>query len=319
MTAQENKIPTIAFVVVIAGIFLWGSSLSFVKIALEEYDPVFLVFARLIIATLLLTPVVLLKCRPIRIYSKRDFSLLILLSCCDPVGFFTFEAVALKYTSASQASMMWALSPMLCTMSAWLVLRERVSRPVVICFIIAMLGVMTLTAGGVISEQAPNPVLGNFLELMSLCCAAAFFIILRSLRGRYPAIMVVWLQSLIGAILFLPALTLDSVTLPAAFNLKPFLAMLYLGIFVSFAAQASSAFGVAHMPVARVAIFNNCIPVLGLFFGLIMLGESLTPIQWGACVFVLIAVAFSQYYEFKIAPKLQTSFGTPKMEQATEK
>ena len=297
MDNKEAKIPVMAFVAAITGCILWGSALSVVKIALEEYDPIFLVFARMAIAFLVLTPIVFLKCRPIRIYSKRDAFLLVLLTLCDPVGFFTFEALALQYTSASQAGMMWALAPLLITMGGWLILGERTTRPVIMCFLIAMGGVMMLTAGGAANEHASNPLLGNFLEFLSLCGSAGFIIILRFLRGLYPAMLVVWLQSMGAAILFLPALFFDPTVLPTQFNLTPFLVLFYLGACVSFGAQACSAYAIARIPIPRMTALSNSIPVVGVLSGLVLLGESLSGIQWGACAVVLSAVAISQYYQ----------------------
>lgn len=295
---DDNKsIPPIAFIAAITGCLLWGSALSIVKIALVEYDPIFLVFARMGIAFLVLTPIVLIRFRPIRIHSGKDLMLLILLTLCDPVGFFTFEALALQHTSASQAGMMWALAPLLNVMAAWVILRERTTRPTIVCFMVAMGGVVMLTAGGGISEHAANPVLGNFLELLSLCGAAGFLVILRFLRGRYPAMLVVWFQSLGASILFLPALSMDSVMLPAQFNLAPFITLLYLGACVTFGAQACSAFAVARMPVSRLSALSNIIPVVGVLSGLVILGETLSPVQWTACVIVLGAVLISQYYQ----------------------
>ncbi len=297
--SSSEKIPPIAFVSAITGCILWGSALSIVKIALKEYDPVFLVFARMAVSALVLTPIILFRFRPIRIYSKRDFLLLVLLTLCDPVGFFTFEALALQYTSASQASMMWAMAPLLNTMAALLILRERTSRPVIICFIAAMAGVMVLTAGGGVSEHASNPALGNFLEFLSLCGAAGFLVILRFLRGRYPAMLVVWFQSLGATIFFLPALALDSVVLPATFNFGPFLALIYLGACVTFGAQACSAFAVARMPVSRLSAISNMIPVVGVVTGMLLLGETMSPVQWAASAAVLGVVLVSQHYQKK--------------------
>ena len=297
--SSSERIPPIAFVSAITGCILWGSALSIVKIALEEYDPVFLVFARMAISALVLTPIVFYRFRPIRIYSRRDFLLLVLLTLCDPVGFFTFEALALQHTSASQASMMWAVAPLLNTMAALLILRERTSRPVIICFIVAMAGVMLLTAGGGVSEHASNPVLGNFLELLSLCGAAGFLVILRFLRGRYPAMLVVWFQSLGATIFFLPALAFDSVALPTEFNFGPFLSLLYLGACVTFGAQACSAFAVARMPVSRLSALSNMIPVVGVLTGMLLLGETMSPIQWVASALVLGVVLVSQHLQRK--------------------
>lgn len=306
-----------AFVALFTGCFLWGSALSVVKIALQEYDPVFLVFARMAIAFLILTPVVLVKFRHVRLYRKFDLFLLLLLSCCDPIGFFFFEAMALQYTSASQAGIMWALGPMLNLGAAWLILRERTTLPVIICIIVAMGGVIVLTASGGVSEHASNPILGNFFEFLSLCGAATFVIILRFLRGRYPALFVVWVQSLIATLVFLPTLAFDSVQLPTAFNLEPFLVLFYLAACVSLGAQVCSAYAMARIPVPRAAAFGNLIPIIGVLSGIIVLGERLEIVQWLACGVVLGAVLVSQYFQKKSDAPSEASIGIQSSEQAS--
>ena len=296
MVEKENT-PAIAFVALITGCVLWGSGAAVGKIALSAYNPIFLVIMRLVLAFIVFTPIIIWRFWPIRLQRKKDALIFLLLILCDPIGFFTFEALALKYTSATQAGMMWAIAPMLNTMLAWAVLREKTSLPVILCFITAMGGVAVLTAGGEISGHAPNPVLGNFFELLSLMGAAGFVIILRFLRGRYPAMLVVWIQCLCSSILMLPLLCLDFVVFPDELVFVPTVALVYLGICVTFGAQMCSAFGVAHMPVARSAAISNIIPVFGVMFGIVLLGESLLPVQWVSCAAVLAAVLISQYFQ----------------------
>jgi EamA-like transporter family. len=95
----------------------------------------------------------------------------------------------------------------------------------------------------------------------------------------------------------LPLLCLDSVTFPGELVFAPTVALVYLGICVTFGAQMCSAFGVARMPVARSAAISNIIPVFGIMFGIVLLGESLFPLQWVSCAVVLAAVLISQYFQ----------------------
>ena len=139
MVEKENT-PAIAFVALITGCVLWGSGAAVGKIALSAYNPIFLVIMRLILAFVVFTPIIIWRFWPIRLQRKKDALIFLLLILCDPIGFFTFEALALKYTSATQAGMMWAIAPMLNTMLAWVVLREKTSLPVILCFITAMGG-----------------------------------------------------------------------------------------------------------------------------------------------------------------------------------
>ena len=295
---QTAKIAPVTWAALLGGCAMWGSGMAVVKIALQNYDPVFLVGARMIMAFVVFTPFILWRFRPIRI-RKKDIPLLTLLILCDPVGFFTFEALAMQHTSAAQASMMWAMAPLLNTVAACLILREKTNLPTVIGFIVAMAGVIMLTTTSGESEHASNPVLGNFLEFLSLCGAAGFLVILRFLKGRYPAMLVVWIQCLGASIFFLPLMFFMDGTMPTEFPVGPTIALIYLGVCVSFGAQCFSAYAVARIPIPRTAAFGNLIPVIGVLCGLILLGESLLPIQWVACAIVLGAVIASQ----KFAPK----------------
>ena len=76
---SSQKSAAIPIMVVILGCFLWGSALSVVKTALEDFDPFFLVFLRMAIVFVVITPFVLYKFWPIRLYQKKDLLLLILL------------------------------------------------------------------------------------------------------------------------------------------------------------------------------------------------------------------------------------------------
>ena len=290
----------LAFMVLVLSCFLWGSALSFVKIAQADYDPLFLVFIRMLIAFLVLTPLVVWRCWPFKIYSKRDLGLLILLTFCDPIGFFTFESLAMQYTSAAQASMIWALAPLLNALAAWVILKEKTSLPVFVCFFVAIAGVAVLTAVGEDNEHASNPILGNFLELLSLCGAAGFMIILRFLKGRYPALFVVWFQCLGASIVLSPTLFLGWAELPTEFNWGPFMAMLYLAVCVTLGAQASEAYALARISVPRMSAIENSTPVFGVLCGLLILGETLLPMQWAASAAVIGAVLVSQYYQRKL-------------------
>ncbi len=287
----------LAVIVMIVGCVLWGSGMAVGKIAVTEYHPLFLVCMRMLLAALVLTPFILVAFCPIKIYSRRDLGLLVLLSLCDPVTFFAFEAMALKYTSASQASMVWALNPLISTMAGWLILKEKTTPGVLLCFLAAMGGVVLLTAAGGVSESAPNPVLGNIFEVCSLCGGAGFVVILRFLRGRYPVPLVLWFQSLIASAIFLPMLGLDAVELPSRFAWEPFIAVLYLGICITVGAQGCSAYALARIPVPRFSSFLNLIPIFGIILSMLLLGESMLPLQWVACALVLGAVILSQRFQ----------------------
>ena len=68
---------------------------------------------------------------------------------------------------------------------------------------------------------------------------------------------------------------------------------------VTFGAQACSAFAVARMPVSRLSALSNMIPVVGVLTGMLLLGETMSPIQWVASALVLGVVLVSQHLQRK--------------------
>ena len=156
-----------------------------------------------------------------------------------------------------------------------------------------------LTATGEESTHASNPILGNFLEFLSLCGGAGFMVIVRFLGGRYPATLLVWIQCVGASLFFIPLILLQPDSVPTELVLEPTIALVYLGVCITFGAQFCVAYALARVPVTRISAISNLIPVIGVLFGILLLGESLLPIQWLACAIVLGAVIISQYFQNK--------------------
>ena len=276
------------------GFILWGSSPSVVKIALMQFDPVFLVFARMTLTLLLLTPIVYIKFGPLRLPGKKDLLLLALLVLFEPVILFTFEALAMKYTSASQAGMIWATVPLFYSLGGWLIFKEVVSFKRGVCFLAALGGVVLLTAAGEASGHAINPLVGNGLVLVSMGGGVGFVLLIRYFRDRYHPLLIVWIQSLGTTFFLLPLVLSGAAPLPAEWTLVPTLALGYLTLCVTIGAQMLCVFAIARIPVPAFAAISNILPVSSVLFGLFLLGESLLPLQWAACSIVLAAVIANQ-------------------------
>ncbi|MBQ4133378.1 MAG: DMT family transporter [Desulfovibrionaceae bacterium] len=291
------KATKFTYAVLLLACMMWASGGTFSKIALQNYSPEFMIFFRVAIAAALLTPLVLIKLWPIKIYSRKDLFWIIVLLFFDPIGFTAFETVGMQFTSASQAGMIWATGPIINTIAALIVLREKTSWQVLACFLAAACGVILLTTTGGESDYAPNPLVGNLLVLMTLLCAAAFKLIVRFLGGRYNPLFLVWVQCLGASLFMLPLFPMGYIPLPDEVSLVPTLALVYLGVGLTMGAQCLSCYTTARLPIARSAAFANLIPIFGLSYGIILLGETLLPIQWGACALILAAVLASQYFQ----------------------
>ncbi len=146
--------------------------------------------------------------------------------------------------------------------------------------------------GAVVDEHAANPLLGNFLEFCAMLFAAIYTICVRRLASNYSALFITSAQAWGGALFFLPALFIPGMGIPV--DIPGWLSVVYLGIGVSLGAYDLYNFSITRMPAAKASMYMNLIPVFTLIFGMIILGERLTPMQWIASALVLGGVIISQ-------------------------
>jgi len=272
--------------------FLWSSSFVALKVAFRTYDPMFVIFGRLLVATLF----ILLVLKPLRNlhYRKGDWKQLGFMGLCEPCLYFLFEATALKYTSASQAGMITGTLPLFVAVVAWLVLKEQIGSRTVLGFLLAIVGIVMLSAGSEVTENAPNPLLGNFMEVMAMVMATGYIVTMKGLSERYSSLFLTTFQAVIGTLFYLPILFLPTTDLPTTVEPLPAFAVVYLGVFVTFGAYGAYNFGVSKIPASRATAFINLIPVFTLILGGLFLGDRLTALQYLAVLLVLGGIWLSQ-------------------------
>lgn len=277
----------------ILAMLLWGSSFMSMKLALRAYHPLTMVFGRMAIASLvfLLFHKKLRQCR----YVKGDWKYLLLMALCEPCFYFVFESYAMLYTTASQAGMVSAIMPLIVAFAATLLLKETLRPTTIAGFLIAVGGIALISFQSVASEHAPNPLLGNFLELLAMCFAAGYTVLARFLGKRYSAFVLTASQMFLGTLFFLPMLLLPSTPFPTTFALIPSAAILYLGIAVSFGAYSLFNYGLQTLPASQASAYINLIPVFSVFFAWLILGETLTKLQSAGMLVVLSGVWLSSW------------------------
>ena len=192
--------------------------------------------------------------------------------------------------------MVVAALPLAVVVAAWLLLGERPHRRVWIGFVLAVVGVVWLSAGSEATESAPNPIFGNFLEVLAMLCGALYVVCAKQLSSRCsPVLITTMVNFTISLLFFLCLLPLPAVKLPDSFPLLPTLAILYLGVGVTMLSFLLYNFAVRSVPVSRTGAFLNLVPVLTLFMGMVFLDERLTAGQWAASALVFGGVILSQW------------------------
>ena len=272
---------------------LWGSSFVALKVAFAELPPLWVIFARMALGSLVFLAA--WRWRGRMAYRAGDWKYLLGLAVCEPCLYFIFEALALQNTSASQAGMITALLPLLVAVGAFIFLRERISHANLAGFVLAVLGAVWLSLASEADVHAPAPLLGNFFEFLAMLCAMGYVLILKFLSERYSAFLLTAMQAFVGALFFLPVAAW-SAPLPTMISLTGLVAVVYLGVLITVGAYGLYNFAVSRLPASQATAFVNLIPFFTLLIAALTLGERLNVQQLLAAGLVFAGVALSQWH-----------------------
>jgi len=271
---------------------LWASSFIALKLAFISYDPMVVIFGRMITASIVFAlGAGAFKWNSLR---REDLKLLGFMVVCEPCLYFLFEASAIENTAASQAGMITAVLPLMVAIAAGIYLKEVVTGRTIAGFLVAIMGACLLSLGADVNNSAPNPVLGNFYEFLAMVCATGYTISLKRLSLRYDPFFLTALQAFAGSIFYLPFLFLPTTALPSRFVIVPALSIVYLGIFVTMGAYGLYNYAVSKVPASQASAFVNLIPVFTVILGRVILDEHFTAIQYIASAIVIAGVFMSQ-------------------------
>ncbi len=289
---KEPNSPFLPFACLVLAMFLWASSFIALKVAFLDYHPMVVIFGRMAVASiafLFLLP----RFRTIRI-RRQDWKLLALMALSEPCLYFIFEALALKNTTASQASVITTMLPLLVTVASALLLAENFTLKNLIGLFLAMAGGIGLSLSGTATEHAPAPLLGNFYEFLAMVCATVYTISVKRLTSRYPALFLTAIQAWIGALFFGPLLLMPQIPLPQSLLVMPVAAIIYLGLAVTLVAYGCYNYALSLMAAGKAAIYVNLIPLFTMLLGWLIFRESFTSIQYLAGLLIFFGVGLSQ-------------------------
>lgn len=288
-----SRTSTLASLALVSAMLLWASSFIALKFAFRSYDPMVVIFGRMLVASICFLVIGRRITRTIR-YRRGDYKLILFMALCEPCLYFIFEAKAVENTTASQAGLITAMLPILVMIAAAIFLKERIGARSWFGATVAVGGVCWLTLLSRPSADAPNPLLGNFLEFLAMVCATGYTIAMKNLTARYSPFFLTAVQAFTGCLFYLPLLFLPSTELPGQLYLGPGLAIIYLGAVITLGAYGLYNYGLKHVPANKAAAYVNLIPIFSVIMGWMFLGESLTGGQTVAALVVMGGVYLTQ-------------------------
>jgi drug/metabolite transporter (DMT)-like permease len=197
---------------------------------------------------------------------------------------------SLLLTSIAASTLEANLAPIIVTLIAWIVWRERPRPQFLVALAMALAGVVLIVSPK-FSGSGPQSLVGDLLGIGTAVFYAGYIAVVSRLRTTYSTGVVMFQTTLIFTVMLLP-LGLTQKFLPDTATGWALLAG--LGVVVHFFGQGMIAFALAHLPVTYGAIGLYLQPVAAAVYAWLLLGEQLAPVQIAGAIVVLVALTLAR-------------------------
>jgi drug/metabolite transporter (DMT)-like permease len=259
---------------------LWGASVIAQKLGVTFFPPVQLALARGIGATLCLVPLWLTAKGARTPWRAADLFLFLILGFLSMVGNQLFNYYGLRLIPASEAGMIIGLTPVVTVLLAALFFGEPLRRRRIVGSMLSFLGVVLIvlrprTGEAIYSWQ------GDLLIGLGVLSWVLYTLLSRAALARHSAMTVTFGTISIGTALLVPLSFFQGGGSGLWENapVSAWMALLYLIFFASVVAFISWNKGLQAIGPTRASVFSNLIPISALFFGTILLSESVSARQ----------------------------------------
>jgi drug/metabolite transporter (DMT)-like permease len=269
---------------------LFGLSFIATKQALQGLGIFQVVFFRHLLALIFLT--LLLWPNRKRLYiPRKDLKHFLVLTLVEPVGYFIFETIGVRYSSPSNVSIIIATIPIFSLLFAWWILREKSRVPAIVGIVLSLFGVYLIVAASTESELAPLPLLGNLFTVGASVSAGLYNVLCRKLGQTYSPYTITYYQSIVASVVFLPLAVMEYFLLPDIhITSEVFYSVLYLALGSSVVAYLILNYSLGKLPTQKVAIFANLVPVVTVFASWFFYKEFLETSQFIGALMVILGI-----------------------------
>lgn len=299
---NTNKNERFAYISLVVATVLYGTTLTAMKVCLNFYSEVEMITLRMIISSLLFLPFFLTVYKDLKV-DKIDFKFILLMTICEPCLYFLFETHALRFTTSGQAGVVSSMEPILIIIFAKFILKEHLPKIAYIGVLLGIIGSVVLSIGSDVNELAPNPILGNSLEMCAEILTVTSIITTKYLMDKYPPFFLAGSQVLLGAVFFI---VLNIVShgsfIPVINESLPIL--IYLGV-LTVVSYALYNYGICTLSASKASPFLYMLPISSICFGCFFLGESFNLTQFFACALIFVGIYISQMKDKRKFVKLR--------------
>lgn len=265
------------YLLMIMATFFWAGAFIAAKLGVYELSPTILTFLRMGIAAIIIFPIMIKKLGPGWQLKKAELKLVLATSIIGMIGYHMFFFTALKFTTASNASMINATNPLITAVLASLFASERITGKKIAMLLLAFCGVIYIILAGNISSLI-NMTLnkGDFIMLCGTLLWAIYGIIVKKAVPIMGPLKLTTYTFLFCAIIMAPFATYDFATTNAfSVGVGPYIAVLYMAIFPTVIGYSIQQYAIAEIGPSKASLFINLVPIISTILAVLFLNEQI--------------------------------------------
>ena len=296
---------------------VWALNFSVIKSSLDEIDPLSFNGLRFLFAAGIIWGALRWRGHSIRI-SRNDWWPLLGMGILANLVYQGLFIIGIDFTLTANVAVMMGTIPIWVALISHFFSDEQLDLLKTLGVIAAFGGVFMIISGGEHDmDFGSETFLGDLLIVTAALVWGAYTVLARGFLKRYTALQFSAITTTIGCILLfligLPNMTRIDWTDVSA---KAYGAVIYSGLLSIGLAYIVWNYAVQEIGAVRAAAYQNLVPVLGLAFGVVLLNERLTLLQYAGSALVIAGIVLARWKKSKRTVPPAVSEGRPEQRQS---
>ncbi|ELG6429802.1 TPA: DMT family transporter [Staphylococcus aureus] len=287
-----NKLRDTTFLSYLFTIILWGSAFPMIKIALNDFSAESLSAFRLILATIILLPFVIIKKLPTP--ELRDIPVIFILGFCGFVIYHTALNFGETLISAGISGILVSTTPIFSSALAYIFLKEHFSKWNWLSSLVAFIGISIISISK--DDYTTINVLGVFIILLASFSESLYFTFQKKYIEKYGFIAFTLYTIMASSpfmLIFIPEIINDI----HGATFTSIVSVLYLAIFPTIIPYVLLAYIVKSVGVSDATMSLYLTPIVSLLLSYLLLDELPTTLAIIGGIITLLVVSLSNFFQ----------------------
>lgn len=287
-----NKLRDTTFLSYLFTIILWGSAFPMIKIALNDFSAESLSAFRLILATIILLPFVIIKKLPTP--ELRDIPVIFILGFCGFVIYHTALNFGETLISAGISGILVSTTPIFSSALAYIFLKEHFSKWDWLSSLVAFIGISIISISK--DDYTTINVLGVFIILLASFSESLYFTFQKKYIEKYGFIAFTLYTIMASSpfmLIFIPEIINDI----HGATFTSIVSVLYLAIFPTIIPYVLLAYIVKSVGVSDATMSLYLTPIVSLLLSYLLLDELPTTLAIIGGIITLLGVSLSNFFQ----------------------